>query len=113
MNAAASFVREADFQVAGEAETGDALTAFLAYLNQEGLANIGHSFNQTFGTSLDIPLYQFGIYGAIIVLVMLIRPQGLIPSARRAAEFHEGVADTPLYDVTHEGSDTDRNPSND
>ena len=47
-----------------------------------------------------MPLYQFGIYGAIIVLVMLIRPEGLIPSARRQAEFHEGVADTPLYDVT-------------
>jgi branched-chain amino acid transport system permease protein len=76
--------------------------AFLAYLNQEGLANIGHSLNQTFGTHLEVPLYQFGIYGAIIVLVMLIRPEGLIPSARRRAEFHEGVADTPLYDTQHE-----------
>src|SRR5207302_8827849 len=73
--------------------------AFLAYLNQEGLANIGHSLNQTFGTHLDVPLYQFGIYGAIIVLTMLVRPEGLIPSARRQAEFHEGVADTPLYDT--------------
>src|SRR5438132_1421371 len=73
--------------------------AFLAYLNQEGLANIGHSLNQTFGTSLDVPQYQFGIYGAIIVLTMLVRPEGLIPSARRQAEFHEGVADTPLYDT--------------
>jgi branched-chain amino acid transport system permease protein len=76
--------------------------AFLAYLNQEGLANIGHSLNQTFGTHLDVPLYQFGIYGAIIVLVMLIRPEGLIPSTRRQAEFHEGVHDTPLYDARHE-----------
>jgi branched-chain amino acid transport system permease protein len=75
--------------------------AFLAYLNQEGLANIGHSLNQTFGTHLEVPLYQFGIYGAIIVLVMLIRPEGLIPSARRQAEFHEGVSDTPLYDARH------------
>jgi branched-chain amino acid transport system permease protein len=74
--------------------------AFLAYLNQEGLANIGHSLNNTFGTHLDVPLYQFGIYGAIIVLVMLIRPTGLIPSERRKAEFEEGVADTPLYDQT-------------
>jgi len=73
--------------------------SFLAYLNQEGLANIGHSLNQTFGTHLEVPLYQFGIYGAIIVLVMLIRPEGLIPSARRQAEFHEGVHDTPLYDT--------------
>src|SRR6188508_68422 len=61
--------------------------AFLAYLNQEGLANIGHSLNQTFGTHLEVPLYQFGIYGAIIVLTMLIRPEGLIPSQRRRAEF--------------------------
>jgi hypothetical protein len=49
-----------------------------------------------------VPLYQFGIYGAIIVAVMLIRPEGLIPSARRKAEFHEGVHDTPLYDLEHE-----------
>jgi branched-chain amino acid transport system permease protein len=76
--------------------------AFLAYLNQEGLANIGHELNQTFGTHLEVPLYQFGIYGAIIVLVMLIRPEGLIPSARRRAEFHEGVHDTPLYDARHD-----------
>jgi branched-chain amino acid transport system permease protein len=73
--------------------------AFLAYLNQEGLANIGHKLNQTFGTHLDVPLYQYGIYGAIIVIVMLVRPEGLIPSARRQAEFREGVADTPLYDT--------------
>src|SRR6266498_2395658 len=73
--------------------------AFLAYLNQEGLANIGHKLNETFGTHLDVPLYQYGIYGAIIVIVMLVRPEGLIPSARRRAEFHEGVADTPLYDT--------------
>jgi branched-chain amino acid transport system permease protein len=76
--------------------------AFLAYLNQEGLANIGSSLNHTFGTNVDVPLYQFGIYGAIIVIVMLVRPEGLIPSERRRAEFHEGVHDTPLYDARHE-----------
>jgi branched-chain amino acid transport system permease protein len=76
--------------------------AFLAFLNQQGLATIGHKFNNTFGTNLDIPKYQFGIYGVIIVTVMLLRPEGLIPSRRRQAELHEGVADTPLYDVQHE-----------
>ena len=73
--------------------------AFLAFLNQQGLADIGHSINQTFGTNLDVPKYQFGIYGLIIVSTMLLRPEGLIPSARRRAEFHEGVHDTPLYDT--------------
>jgi branched-chain amino acid transport system permease protein len=76
--------------------------AFLAFLNQQGLADIGHWINDTFGTTLDVPKYQFGIYGAIIVVTMLVRPEGLIPSARRKAELHEGVHDTPLYDAQHE-----------
>jgi branched-chain amino acid transport system permease protein len=49
---------------------------------------------------IDVPLYASGIYGLIILLVMLLRPEGLIPSRRRAAEFHEGVHDEPLYDTT-------------
>jgi len=47
-----------------------------------------------------VPLYASGIYGAIILIVMLFRPEGLIPSRRRAMEFHEGVHDEPLYDST-------------
>jgi branched-chain amino acid transport system permease protein len=75
--------------------------AFLAYLNQEGLGNIGAWINRNFGTNLDVPLYQFGIFGIILVLVMLFKPEGLIPSQRRKAEFREGVSDEPLYDVQH------------
>ncbi|HET8872522.1 MAG TPA: branched-chain amino acid ABC transporter permease [Gaiellaceae bacterium] len=71
---------------------------FLAYLNQEGLGNIGAQINSTFGTDIDVPLYQFGIFGVILVLVMLFKPEGLIPSGRRKAELQEG--DQPyLYDV--------------
>ena len=33
--------------------------------------------------------------------------------SRHKREMELGVADTPLYDVTTEGSDTDRNPGND
>ncbi|MBX5474959.1 MAG: branched-chain amino acid ABC transporter permease [Thermoleophilia bacterium] len=72
---------------------------FLSYLDREGLANVGAWINGHFGTNLNVPLYEFGIYGVIIVVVMLFRPEGLIPSARQAAEFHEGVHDEPLYDV--------------
>jgi branched-chain amino acid transport system permease protein len=83
---------------------------FLAYLDREGLSNIGAWLNGHFGPGgsdfqlwhkpLDVPLYEFGIFGAIIVIVMLFRPEGLIPSSRRAAELHEGVHDEPLYDAT-------------
>jgi branched-chain amino acid transport system permease protein len=72
---------------------------FLAYLNQEGLGNIGAEINETFGTNIDVPLYQFGIFGLILVLVMLFKPEGLIPSARRKMEFEEGVEEPYLYDI--------------
>ncbi|MES1247277.1 MAG: branched-chain amino acid ABC transporter permease [Actinomycetota bacterium] len=77
---------------------------FLAYLDREGLANVGAWFNSHFHTNLNVPLYEFGIYGVIIVVVMLFRPEGLIPSQRRAAELHEGVHDEPLYDTETAGA---------
>ncbi len=75
--------------------------AFLSYLDREGLANTGAWLNTHLGMSIDVPLYEFGIFGVILVVVMLFRPEGLIPSARRKAEFEEGVHDEPLYDVSH------------
>jgi branched-chain amino acid transport system permease protein len=33
--------------------------------------------------------YRFLIYGALLILMMLRRPEGLIPSKRRAKELHE------------------------
>jgi branched-chain amino acid transport system permease protein len=84
----------------------------LGYLNVEGLATIGSKVNEA-GIEFDPTKYQFGIYGVIIVLMMLFRPAGLIPERRHKQEMEEGVADTPFYDVTHEGSATDRNRSND
>jgi branched-chain amino acid transport system permease protein len=72
---------------------------FLSYLDREGLANVGAWINGHFDTHIDVPLYEFGIFGLILVVTMLFRPEGLIPSQRRAAELHEGVHDTPLYDL--------------
>ena len=77
---------------------------FLAYLDREGLSNVGAWINNHFHTNLNVPLYEFGIYGVIIVVVMLFRPEGLIPSQRRAAELHEGVHDEPLYDAETAGA---------
>ncbi len=84
--------------------------AFLAYLNKEGLGDIGAWLDahiNIFGyrPNIDVPLYESGIYGVIIVVVMLVRPEGLIPSRRRARELHEtDPHDVPLYDVRHEGA---------
>jgi branched-chain amino acid transport system permease protein len=61
--------------------------AVLAYLNQQGLGAIGNTINENFGTNIVITKYEAGLFGLLIVLMMLFRPQGLIPSARRKAEF--------------------------
>jgi branched-chain amino acid transport system permease protein len=74
----------------------------LAWLNVEGLANIGTWLNNNTPLNIDVPKYEFGIYGVIIVLMMLFRPTGLIPERRRAREIEEGTRgtlDEPLYEM--------------
>ena len=76
--------------------------ALLAWLNVEGLANIGAWMNAHTPLNIEVAKYEFGIYGVIIVLMMLFRPQGLIPERRRKRELEEGTPhgslDDPLYD---------------
>jgi branched-chain amino acid transport system permease protein len=65
----------------------------LAWLNVEGLANIGAWLNLHVlpsGRQIEVPKYSFGIYGTLIVLMMLFRPTGLIPERRRKREIEEG-----------------------
>ena len=63
----------------------------LAWLNVEGLANIGSWVNAHTPLNVEVAKYQFGIYGVIIVLMMLFRPVGLIPERRRKREIEEGA----------------------
>ena len=62
----------------------------LAYVNYQGLFAAGHTFNSVTGADIDISEYSYLIYGSAIVTFMLFRPEGLLPSARRRAELHEG-----------------------
>jgi branched-chain amino acid transport system permease protein len=76
--------------------------AILAWLNVEGLANIGAWLNAHTPLDVEVAKYQFGIYGTIIVLMMLFRPVGLIPERRHKRELEEGTRgpiDEPLYDA--------------
>jgi branched-chain amino acid transport system permease protein len=72
----------------------------LGYLNVEGLATIGTEL-QNAGIDFEPSKYQFGIYGAIIVLMMLFRPTGLISERRHKQELEEGVHDESLYGISH------------
>ncbi len=82
----------------------------LEYLNFKGLGKIGDGINNLPGLAVDIPRYKSLIFGVLLVIMMLLRPEGLIPSSRRKAELHETEplpdADVydDLYDVRREGS---------
>jgi branched-chain amino acid transport system permease protein len=75
--------------------------AVLAWLNVEGLANIGTWLNRETPVDFEVAKYQFGIYGVIIVAIMLFRPEGLIPERRRKRELVETTGDeTGAYGAT-------------
>jgi branched-chain amino acid transport system permease protein len=86
----------------------------LEYLNFTGLEKIGDGLNDGIGLfgldqEIDVPRYKTLIFGVLLVTMMLLRPEGLVPSARRKAELHEADEEGPettygdLYDVRREG----------
>ena len=74
--------------------------AVLSYLNYQGLEAVGNNVNNIAGTHLNVPQYTYGIFGLIIVVMMLLRPEGLIPGQRRRAELKLGVDGGSLYDAS-------------
>src|SRR5919106_1516882 len=47
--------------------------------------------------------YRFFVFGLVIVLMMIFRPQGLLPSKRRKAELQGATTDEQLYEAAHAG----------
>ena len=60
----------------------------LALVNGSILPQINSLVNGTLHTNLDLTNYNFFIYGAILVLLMLFRPEGLLPNRERRQELH-------------------------
>jgi branched-chain amino acid transport system permease protein len=59
----------------------------LAWLNSNGLKQIGVQIDQWFGTDLAdvLPRYNYIILGLLLVLMMLFRREGLLPESRTRA----------------------------
>ncbi len=51
-------------------------------------------------SSSSAPDFKFLIFGLILVLVMLLRPQGLVPSRERAQELARGATEESVFEVT-------------
>jgi branched-chain amino acid transport system permease protein len=78
--------------------------SLIAWLNFIGLQKIGNLVNEGIpgtGHDIDITKYKYGLFGVLLILMMLFRPEGIIPSERRKAEFREGEGEASLYDAAH------------
>ncbi len=64
----------------------------LAYINYYFIPDVFNGLPHTFGLSFDLTDLSFGIFGFLLVMVMVLRPQGLFPERRRRLELTQAVA---------------------
>jgi branched-chain amino acid transport system permease protein len=62
---------------------------FLSFLNTYFIPEVFNNVPSKLGLDFDVTEISFGIFGFIIVLMMILRPEGLLPERRRQMEFHE------------------------
>jgi branched-chain amino acid transport system permease protein len=64
----------------------------LSYINYYLIPDVFNSIPHTFGLNFNLSQLSFGIFGFLLVLVMILRPQGLFPERRRKLELTEAIA---------------------
>jgi branched-chain amino acid transport system permease protein len=72
----------------------------LSFVNTWLIPDVLHDLPHKVGLNFDLTELGFGIFGFVLVLMMILRPQGLLPERRRKMELVEGVGtDEALYEV--------------
>ena len=51
---------------------------------------LGEAVGSATLSNADVPKYNFCLFGITLMLMMLLRPEGIIPNRQRAEEMHEG-----------------------
>jgi branched-chain amino acid transport system permease protein len=64
----------------------------LSYINYYLIPDVLNSVPSSLGLSFNLTDLSFGIFGFLLVFVMVLRPQGLFPERRRRLELTEGLA---------------------
>jgi branched-chain amino acid transport system permease protein len=64
----------------------------LSYINYYFIPDVFNDLPHTFGLTFTLTDLSFGIFGFLLVLVMVLRPQGLFPERRRRLELTGGVS---------------------
>jgi branched-chain amino acid transport system permease protein len=74
----------------------------LSMMNRYGLKQL-NGVPEKFGLDFDVTSINFGIFGFFLLAMMVLRPEGLIPSGRRKLELHESEID----ESDHIGTESD------
>ena len=64
----------------------------ISYINYYLIPDVLNSIPHTFGLNFDLTDLSIGIYGFLLVIVMVLRPQGLWPEKRRKRELAGEIA---------------------
>ncbi|MGH2762013.1 MAG: branched-chain amino acid ABC transporter permease [Thermoleophilaceae bacterium] len=63
----------------------------MAYINFRFIPELNSKPREWFDLNFDLSELSIGIYGFLLVIMMVLRPEGLIPERRRQLEMHEHV----------------------
>ena len=63
----------------------------LSFINTNLIPDVLNDVPSKIGLDFDLTELGFGIFGFLLVIMMVLRPQGLIPEKRRQAELTEGL----------------------
>jgi branched-chain amino acid transport system permease protein len=63
----------------------------LSFINTRLIPDVLNGVPAKIGLDFDLTQLGFGIFGFLLVIMMILRPQGIIPEARRKAELTEGL----------------------
>jgi branched-chain amino acid transport system permease protein len=72
----------------------------LSFINNRLIPDVLNGVPAKLGLDFQLSDLGFGIFGFLLVIVMILRPEGLLPERRRKLELTEGVGtDDALYEV--------------
>ena len=63
----------------------------LSFINNRLIPDVLNDVPSKLGLDFDLTELGFGIFGFLLVIMMVLRPQGLIPEKRHQAEFAEAL----------------------
>jgi branched-chain amino acid transport system permease protein len=68
----------------------------LAFINYTFIPDIAKDWPKDVGLDFDMTEVFFAVFGFLLVIMMVLRPEGLIPERRRQIELTQGIGETEL-----------------